>query len=245
MKMRKEKHLLNSGFTLVELLIALTIFSVISLGLYSTFSSGISVWRRSEDANRIYQEARLALEQMAREIKSVVAYDFSDKYPEIKAFEGDENKFSFLIAANSGLKRVSFVLKEPGQIHISETKVNYQKEMPSSIIARFQGEEVRLMNLVKQEISLAESLGSQEPKSEDESTLTALVVPGGLSFNYANVGLREGETDISWENSWKQNNIFPAGVKINLMLANPKKPNEVVSFSKTVFIPSGTIFLSE
>ncbi|MBL7131939.1 MAG: prepilin-type N-terminal cleavage/methylation domain-containing protein, partial [Candidatus Omnitrophica bacterium] len=42
------------ALTLIEILIALTIFSIIAVSLYSTFSSGILAWKKSEDVNRLY-----------------------------------------------------------------------------------------------------------------------------------------------------------------------------------------------
>ena len=36
----------QEGFTIVELLIALAIFSVIAASLYYTFNTGLSVWKK-------------------------------------------------------------------------------------------------------------------------------------------------------------------------------------------------------
>ena len=44
MHFMKKKH--NNAFTLVELLIVTAMLAVISLAIYSTFSSGLKIWQR-------------------------------------------------------------------------------------------------------------------------------------------------------------------------------------------------------
>jgi prepilin-type N-terminal cleavage/methylation domain-containing protein len=62
----------EQGFTLIELVVSLTIFSVISLSVYSSFASGISVWRKAQEFSSVYQTARLLLDHMAMELKNAV-----------------------------------------------------------------------------------------------------------------------------------------------------------------------------
>ena len=60
------------GFTLMELLVALSIFSVVVLAIYSTFSVGMTARERGEKASDLYQEARMILDRMATEIRNTV-----------------------------------------------------------------------------------------------------------------------------------------------------------------------------
>jgi len=68
--MRPQKK--EQGFTLIEMVVSLTIFSVISISVYSSFAVGISVWRKAKEFSSVYQTARLLLDHMATEIKNAV-----------------------------------------------------------------------------------------------------------------------------------------------------------------------------
>jgi len=62
------------GFTLIELIIAMLIFSIIAVAIYSTFSTGLIAWRKGEESSRSYQDARLILNRMALELRNAFFY---------------------------------------------------------------------------------------------------------------------------------------------------------------------------
>jgi len=61
------------AFTLVELLIAVSLFSVASIAIYSTFSSGASVLRRVKNIDFIQQKILLKTERFSRELRELTA----------------------------------------------------------------------------------------------------------------------------------------------------------------------------
>lgn len=61
----------NKAFTLVELLIAVSIFSVASIAIYSTFSSGTSVLRRVKNIDFTHQRILLKAERFSRELREL------------------------------------------------------------------------------------------------------------------------------------------------------------------------------
>ena len=60
-----------SAFTLVELLIAVSIFSVVSIAIYATFSSGASVLRRVKNIDLVQQTMLLKIERFSRELREL------------------------------------------------------------------------------------------------------------------------------------------------------------------------------
>jgi prepilin-type N-terminal cleavage/methylation domain-containing protein len=64
----------GEGFTLVELLVGLTIFSVVVISLYSAFSTGILARRKGGNASDSFQTARVALNDIGSELKKMVPY---------------------------------------------------------------------------------------------------------------------------------------------------------------------------
>ncbi len=79
----------EQGFTLIELVVSLTIFSVISLAIYSSFAGGISVWRKAREFSAVYQTARLLLDDMATELKNAVKVSGTE-------FNGGPRSLSFI-----------------------------------------------------------------------------------------------------------------------------------------------------
>ncbi|MBU3933418.1 MAG: type II secretion system GspH family protein [Candidatus Omnitrophica bacterium] len=87
---------LKKGFTFIELLISITIISLVGVAVYSVFANGITAWRRG-NKNRTYaRNIRLTTEKVARELRN--AFEFSNI-----AFEGTEDSIMFpaLIAVES------------------------------------------------------------------------------------------------------------------------------------------------
>lgn len=62
----------KKGFTLVEILVAVTIFSIIITMLFTVFKVGLESWRRAESNLEIYQNARIALDMMSRELRAAM-----------------------------------------------------------------------------------------------------------------------------------------------------------------------------
>ncbi|MCX5669423.1 MAG: prepilin-type N-terminal cleavage/methylation domain-containing protein [Candidatus Omnitrophica bacterium] len=77
-----------TGFTLVELLIAVAIFSVVSIAIYATFSSGAAVLRRVKDTDLTQQRILLKTERFSRELREQPAC-------RKRLFQGDKTRISF------------------------------------------------------------------------------------------------------------------------------------------------------
>ena len=83
----KNKQLLRA-FSLVELLIAVAIFSVVSLAIYATFSSGLAVSRRLKNTDLNQQRILLKTERFSRELRQQPAC-------RKQLFQGDKTRVSF------------------------------------------------------------------------------------------------------------------------------------------------------
>ncbi len=58
-----------SGMTLIELMVVITILSMVILGLVSFFGGGIRSWISGQNQLQAQREARIALDRMVREIR--------------------------------------------------------------------------------------------------------------------------------------------------------------------------------
>jgi len=76
------------AFTLIEILVSVTIASLVAVAIYSIFANGINAWRRGSENKDYARKIRLISEKMATEIRN--AFEFS-----MIAFEGEEDFFMF------------------------------------------------------------------------------------------------------------------------------------------------------
>jgi prepilin-type N-terminal cleavage/methylation domain-containing protein len=102
----------QQGFTLIELMVSLTIFSVVALAIYSAFASGVGAWRSAREFSSTYQTARLVLDDMARELTNALTLSGSD-------FVGEAQRLSFLT-----VRRPPDVNGRPADLRI--TRVTYE-----------------------------------------------------------------------------------------------------------------------
>jgi prepilin-type N-terminal cleavage/methylation domain-containing protein len=97
----------RSGFTFVELLIAMLIFSLVSISIYLSFNAGILAWQKGEGSYRTRQGARYLLGTVSRELRNAVN-------SQVIIFSGRADSLLFCKAAN-GVFRVTYKLDAGGK----------------------------------------------------------------------------------------------------------------------------------
>ena len=83
----------NRSLTLIELLIATSIFVTVTMTLYSAIHSGIFGYRNIEDSIEIYETARSIMERLNLDLRNCFAY--KDKEG-ITKFSGNDKELNFL-----------------------------------------------------------------------------------------------------------------------------------------------------
>lgn len=97
----------SSGFTLIEVIITLTILGFIILIVSETFRLGLSTWERGDSIKEDYQKIRMISQLVSRQIKSAVPYKFKTEKAEgdYLAFQGKHNSLRFVSALAMKAKR--------------------------------------------------------------------------------------------------------------------------------------------
>ncbi|MGE5279543.1 MAG: prepilin-type N-terminal cleavage/methylation domain-containing protein [Deltaproteobacteria bacterium] len=62
------------GFTMIEVLIVVALFSVIGVSLFQCFATGLKVWKAATQPNFSYRRAVLCLERLGRELRQQRTY---------------------------------------------------------------------------------------------------------------------------------------------------------------------------
>lgn len=88
------------GFTLIEVMITLTITGFILLIVFGSFRLGLSAWEKGESTKKTYQKVRILSELISQQIKSVVPYKIKAQKAEgdYLAFEGKAQSLKFVSA---------------------------------------------------------------------------------------------------------------------------------------------------
>ncbi len=90
-----------SAFTLIELLIAVSIFSVVSIAIYSTFASGTAVLRKVKNVDFAQQKTLLKIQRLSQELREQPNY-------RKKLFSGTSSKIVFCGQLNNFPCRLTY-----------------------------------------------------------------------------------------------------------------------------------------
>jgi general secretion pathway protein J len=114
----------RTGFTLLEVLLAVAILSIVITAVYSTWSAALTAWRRGSDASEVFQRQRIVMDTLKELTQSAVFFSTSpDLYMIVGAKNpglGDSVTFvtasdAFLPpseAASAGMRRVTISLEQ-------------------------------------------------------------------------------------------------------------------------------------
>ena len=214
MKIKCQALQTPQGFTLIELMLAMVLYSTVLLILAPTLMGGLQVWKRNQDQESaaLPHEVDLLLMKMSEELESAVPFS---PVP----FEGKENE----MAIATVLPRLSL---ESGGRQFS--KVRYWRE----------GE-----TLYREEEDLASSLQKRYVPKKGKHQKIWLEGVQRLSFQYAYRSPytdREEKNQTEWHNDWRQKKdeaTLPFAVKINLKWLNGS--GQILEIEKDFFLPDG------
>lgn len=186
------RRLRIQGFTFIELMIAVSIFAVVSVAIYATFNSGLSAWKKAEQSQNICQDVRLALEKMALDLENAVIYSPD---PEFSNFEGKNNKISFY-----SLKEVFQTIPS----HLELRKITYALDESTQTLQRW-------------EENFAQS--AQETTVQEPEDFATQIKTLAFSYCYEDEG---SDPLYQWKDEWDAVKEIPQGVKIELEVGAEK-----------------------
>lgn len=101
----------KKGFTLIEVIIAITIVSMIAVIIGSAFNIGIRAWNKGDTEIDDSQRLRFFSEKLAEQIKSAYPYQIDKDGKKNIAFQGESDSLWFVTLSGKGFKWVSYSIK--------------------------------------------------------------------------------------------------------------------------------------
>jgi general secretion pathway protein J len=172
----------SAGFTLLELLIAITLLGLLMAALFGGLRLGARAWERSEE--RLDQAARLQVVQnfLRERLGQAYPLDADDEARSRFAFEGDADAIRFvtLMPEYLGAGFAEFVLAVDDRPEARDLVVRWHRFDPADPLASDEEEpqiKVLLTDIEALEVSYYGALGRSEPVYWQERWLDAAQLP--------------------------------------------------------------------
>lgn len=98
----------QSGFSLVEMLIAMTLLVIVLGAFYAVAVQTFGIWKKSDKRSEVQQTAQIAIEEIAREARQATQ---NDNYPVIVSYDGasENNRASIRFYISNTAADFSFI----------------------------------------------------------------------------------------------------------------------------------------
>ncbi|MFH1857128.1 MAG: prepilin-type N-terminal cleavage/methylation domain-containing protein [Candidatus Omnitrophota bacterium] len=195
-----------TGFTLVEILLALLIFSIISGSLYFTVSVGLKAADRAKNNFEVFQELRICVRESEKDLRSF----FYDEALDVTAFEGGADSLSFISYKPDGLYKITYYQQGRGFLRYIQKMVFEKAETDTEEIEKkisfLEGRVYHLASLLKK----VEFKYLDIDKEWQDSWEAEGEYPAAIKVVFYFAGEKEEEAGYQFEDTIS----IPAGKKI-------------------------------
>ena len=204
------------GFTLLELMISLTIIGLILVLVFGSLRIGARAWEKGEKDVEIHQRQRVVLDNIKRQIASTCLREIKDE-----AEKGGDKKKIFFKGDNETMEFISRIPMTPSA-RSGIVYVNYV------VSEEDRGDKKRLMLYEKDIlfIKTEEDIGDQDEEDFFE------LIPGAENVEFAYLkGPEDKDADPEWQDSWDPHldTGLPLAVKITLKEEENTTPIYVIA----------------
>ena len=211
----------TTGFTLVEVMVTLTILGFVLLMIFGAFRLGLSSWERGESIKEEYQKVRILSQLISQQIKSIVPYKIKTKKAEgdYLAFEGKRHSLRFVSALPLKTKQAE------GFVYV----VYEFKER--------RGEEGGALVLYEQR---ALNRDFFEDEVKEELGISLLEGVTDIRFEYYQEENPDKNQKEGWVEEWsaKEVKAFPKSLKMTITQKNGKSRGEEIPITLVASLPA-------
>lgn len=199
---------ISSGFTLLELLISLTIMGLIVVVVFGAFRVGIRAWEKGEKDVETHQRQRIVLNLIKRQLASIFVHKVGNGNRRPFFLKGDEKSMEFL--SNTSIM--------PG----NQSGLVYARYV---VRPEDEGEKERL-GFYEKNFALQDKEKMEDLNEEDFFMLISDV--HSIGFEYLKG--QDGEEILEWEETWDpdKDKGFPRAVKVTLKVDADTAPIKMI-----------------
>ena len=200
----------SSGFTLLELVIALTIVTVIVVIIFGALRIGIRAWEKGEKDVDIRQRQRIVLDLIKHQLASTCVSEVRARDQQLVPIKGDSKSIEF----------ISQIPLTPGsQVGIVLVKYVVKREMG--------GDKERFIFYERNVALPDKKIGAGSPEEGDYAELMS----GMKSMVFEYLKERPDEAASTWQKNWdpEVEKGVPLAVRVTLEADDEKPPIYVIA----------------
>jgi general secretion pathway protein J len=184
-----------SGFTLIELVVAMTLLGVMLLLIYSGLNFSVRSWDVGDANGRRVADFRISENFLRREVSEIFPMRFADLASVKFAFEGTSRELRFVSSRPAGIALGG----------LSEVGITLER-----------GKDGRSQDLVMRRASVS---GDVTDFSALDQAEPSILVPGVDSVQFAYFGAENDFTDPAWADEWKIPGRMPQVLRMSIRTA--------------------------
>lgn len=202
-----------AAFTLLEVMLAVTILAVVMAAVYSTWSASLTAWKRGRDVSDTFQRQRVVMETLSELAKSVVFYNSPTLLYE---FTGDRD--------NTTGDTVSFVTGSDAALPPSEAVEAGMRRVTLSLERGSTGNPfLAIVNAPAVESDSSDTDAPTHVLSED-------VVGFGVRYR--------DPRDNSWHDEWHESDLIPSAIEFTVAFASGRSRVPPVVVTRAIELPA-------
>lgn len=210
----------GKGFTLIEVIVTMTIVGFILVIIYQVFRVGLFSWEKGESSAEEYQKIRIVSRLLSQQIKSAFPYEIKAQKAEANylAFEGKKQSMKFVSA---------FPVKSKRPEGMVFTVYNFKEG----------GSGEGSLILYEQRVLNTDFFEKELKEDEGVSLLEGL---SQIRFEYFREADPQNNKTEEWVDEWnaKDEKQLPKAVKMTVTFANEKEGKEKSPMTLLVSIPA-------
>lgn len=206
------------GFTLVEVLLAVTILSLVITAVYATWSTTLMAWRRGSNASEVFQRQRVVIDILSELAQSVVYFAAS---PDMYAVTGTSkpnwgDSVSFVTASDVALPPSEAIDAGMRRVTISMEQDDYGRKYLAIVNAP------------------AVSANSSNTTTLADTTLQAHVLSMDVSgFFVRYLDPRDG----TWHDAWEESSLIPSAMEFTVVFGEQGGRLPPITVTRAVDLP--------
>ncbi len=224
-----KQSLRRQGFTLVEILIALTILGLLTVMLFTSFHTVTNAWTIGRATIDATGHSDYLMDQLSAALRSAYYPGSGEKYGFIFTDDGeDENARDWIEWTKVGPALVgedAEFSEVPHRIRVAVT--DPEGDFPGGFTIRAWRQDLQL-----------------DEFNAEEDTAELTLSPKVIGFNCRMLDPeteRTADDELNWMDEWTKTNTLPTAVELTLWLTPPDDDEEPIESKRIVEIPMGIL----